>query len=248
MAFQIIGLPQMILSGSVYFTLFTSTSEAHRLGKPGNGKLDPGTFMRTLQGALLIVVPALTGIAATAPLAVPLLLGGQWQPLPLLIWLLVPLGIAQASGAATTGFLIGLGRSDITFRINLIAASATVAAIVIGVQFSSAAVAIGVSLTALLGQALALRAVRRACDDQGGGFRRIFVPPLAASLVMGIAVEALERCLPAMLAPLPALIVSVLAGILIYGAALFLFFRRHFRAMRGLMQTLLFARLNRNSP
>jgi PST family polysaccharide transporter len=242
MAFQVVCLPQMILSGSIYVTLFSSTSEARRAGR-----VVPDQFLAVLRGSLLIAVPALVGIASTGPLSVPLLLGDRWLPMVGLMWLLVPFGIAQASSAATGGVLIGLGRADITFRLTLIGATSTILAILIGVQIGTMAVAFGVSLTAMLSLWLSLQAVMRECAARPGDVIGVFLPPLVAALLMGAAVMGLQQLLPPGLSRLAALPVCILAGMLVYGLALLVFFRTQVIALRELVKTLLLARLNRSA-
>jgi PST family polysaccharide transporter len=240
MAFQIAGLPQLVLSGSIYFTLFAATSEAKR-----EGQVRPEQFLNVLRGSLLIAVPALVGIAATAPLSVPLLLGDKWLPMIGLVWLLVPLGIAQAAAAATNGVLIGLGRADTIFRLTLAGASLTIVAILIGVQFSASAVAFAVSLAATIGMVLGLWAVLRACEARVWAIIGVFIPPLAASAIMAVAVLELERLLIGTLPVVLLLCLVIAGGVLVYAVTMFIAFRRYFRTVAVIVETLLLARVKR---
>ena len=240
MAFQIASLPQMVLSGSVYLTLFSATSDAQR-----EGTVSAERFLNVLRVSLLLAVPMLTGIAATAPLSVPLLLGDKWLPMVPLIWLLVPLGIAQAGGAATGGVLLGLGLGKTIFRLTVLGASSTILAILIGVQFGSNAVALGVSVTALLGQLLSQHVVKRACGATTGEMLQVFVPPLTASVLMGGTVVLLQRFLPDTFPTVLSLGICILAGILIYGTILTFFFRQQTVPVLVTLRDLLLARVRR---
>lgn len=221
LAFQIVGLPQMVLSGSIYYTVFSGTSEAKR-----DGTFSPARFLNVLRGVLLISAPAMIGMAVTAPLSVPLILGDKWMPTAYLIMLLTPLSLCQSMGAATSGMMIGLGRSDVTFRLGMIGAAMTVAAILAGVALgSSSAVAAGVSATSLIGAFLVLRFIVRECGTSFAAIGRAVAIPLISAVIMGCAVFALQSFMPESLMAAARLAISIIAGVLLYGLILFGLFR-----------------------
>ncbi|MGE3622684.1 MAG: lipopolysaccharide biosynthesis protein [Bdellovibrionales bacterium] len=221
LAFQIVGLPQMVISGSVYSLLFSSTSEAVR-----EGRFSPALYLKVMRGLLLVASPVIIGLAVTAPLSVPCMLGEQWLPMvPLIMWL-APLGLLQAMGAANSGMLIGLGKADVLFRLSLISAGTTILAIAIGAYIGSPqAVAMAVSLAALCNSWRVFFSITRFCNVR---FRRIlqvsFIPVFTAAL-MGISVFAIQMLLPSQLALFTRLVISIAAGILIYPLILFGLFR-----------------------
>ena len=228
LAFQIVGMPQMVVSGSVYFTLFAGTSEAVRSGVSPKAQ-----FLTVLRGIMLLCMPAVVGLAATASLSIPLIMGTEWMPSAWLIVLLVPLGLCQTVGAAMAGVLNGLGRSDTLLKAELVSSIATILAILGGVALGANAVAIGVSLTALTFPVIAMRVIARQC---GIGVREVVQAigsPIAASLVMGVAIEGLERSLPDTLPRLAEFMICVAAGALLYAAILSLVFRDRLLADLG---------------
>jgi O-antigen/teichoic acid export membrane protein len=98
------------------------------------------------------------GLAVTASLSIPFILGDKWLPTVPLLICLVPLGLTQAMWAPVSGVLIGLGRSDLIFKLGLVGSIMTIAAIVFGVFFGSTAVALGVSFASIFSLSRAFRA------------------------------------------------------------------------------------------
>jgi O-antigen/teichoic acid export membrane protein len=238
LAFQVVGLPSLIASGSVYYTVFSGTSEAIRKGDSSSDH-----FVNALRGVLLLSAPAMVGLAVTAPLSIPLILGTKWLPtIPLLVFL-APLGLVQAMWAPISGVLIGMGRADLTLKLGLISSTATIAAILLGVQFSSAAVALGVSLTAILSWMRAFYKALELCKGSAKDVLRTMSVPLIAALLMGGVVLAVQATLFAALPLGLRLATSIAIGILAYGLILIGLFRDHISADMAMVKVALFSRL-----
>ena len=238
LAFQIASLPQMVLSGSVYFTIFSETSEAHR-----SGKVNANQFLRTLKGILLISSPIIVGLAITAPLSVPLLLGDKWIPVIKLIILLMPFGFCQTFGAAIVGVIIGLGRADIALRLTLFSAVLTITAIVIGINFNSNAVALGVSLAAIASSYFSLSAIVKLSNTSFREICKAMYVPLLSSIFMGSAVFLIGEAMPTYLPLLLRLCVCVVFGAFIYITTLFTLFRQHIAEDVLLMKRIIIKRI-----
>ncbi len=220
LAFQIVQLPEMIIAGSVYYTLFVGTSEAVREGRSSKPQ-----FLGILRGIMLVGMPMMAGMAATANLSVPWVMGDQWLPSVRLLVLLSPQGLSLTVWAAMAGVLYGLGRADTLFRAEAISSGATILAILATARLGSDAVAIGVSLTALILPAFGTRVIARECGIAGREFLKAAASPVASALLMGGGVAALQYLLPADLPRIAALATCVLAGMVIYAASLLLLFR-----------------------
>jgi PST family polysaccharide transporter len=226
LAFQIVGLPQMVLSGSIYYTMFSTTSEAQR-----RGEVSAVQFLQILRGALLVSAPTMIGLAVTAPLSVKLVLGDAWAPTATLIMLLMPFGLCGSIGAATGGVMIGLGRSDTMLRLGLLTSTLAIAAILLGIWIgTSRAVAIGLSLTSLFNCQLVFHIVAKACGTRMRDIYRSISTPLIASLLMGIIVFAVQESVSGMLPPGLHFALSIGTGILAYGLILFGLFRDQLKA------------------
>jgi len=224
LAYQVILLPQMVFSGSAYVSLFSSISEAAR-----EGKVSPKQFLGMLRGVMLVSAPAMVGIAATASMAIPLLLGEQWMPTARLIILLTPFGLCGSIGAASGGVMLGLGRSDVIFRMTLMLSGLTIAVIAIGAFISSDAVAIGLSIVAIFNTIVYMRVLARHCGTSMRAIGKAIAAPLISALIMGCVVLTVRQVVPGGWPLALKLGISMAVGILAYTGILFGLFHDHIR-------------------
>ena len=222
LAFQIVALPASVMGGSVYYTVFSGTSEAQR-----RGVSSAEHFLKALRGVVLLSVPAMIGLAVTAPLSIPLILGDKWLPAVPLLICLAPYGLTQTIWAPVSGALVGLGRSDLIFKLGLIGSTATIAAIVFGVFFGSTTLALAVSVASIFSLARAFHAALEQCKGSLKDVFRAMCAPTVAALLMGCVVIALQETLFAAFPLGFRLSVSIAAGIAAYGLILFGLFRDH---------------------
>ena len=238
LAFQIVVLPQMVFSGSIYYTTFQRVAAAHRLGAAS-----PQPFLRMLRGSLLIGMPMVIGLVATAPVSIRLMLGERWEPSILVVLLLTPFGMAQTIWPILSGVLTGQGRSGTILKLGLIGSVATILAIFAGLPFGSAGVAIGVSLSALFGVALPLRSIATSYGLSLSAILGPFVPAVTSALVMGGGVLALEPFVLARMNPALALATLVAVGIVAYAIVLLGLFHRHVASDVDMFRAALLLRL-----
>ncbi len=225
LAFQIVCLPQMIFSGPAYSILLSSTSASLRARQSPVPQI-----MKTLRWLLLASAPMMVGLAVTAEFIVRLILGDQWLPTINLIILLVPFGLAQMITGAMGAALIGLGRTDTLFKINLGTATLTIVAIIGGALINNShAVAMGVSLTSLIGMHMLLRTIAKACACSLGALYNTMTLSVIAALLMGGAIHALQACMPDAWGPGLCLCASIVVGIAAYGAMLAVLMRGSLR-------------------
>ncbi len=76
-------------------------------------------YLQLLQLLTFANAPALIGIAAVAPVAIPEFLGEQWQEAVPLIQILAIYTLLRSVGNASGSLILGQGRADITFFWNL---------------------------------------------------------------------------------------------------------------------------------
>jgi len=215
LAYQIVRLPQVVLSGSVYFTLFSNTSEAVR-----DGTLSPKQYLNVLRGILLISAPAMIGMATTASIFIPLLLGDKWAPSVMLIILLTPMGLCGSIGAACAGMLLGLGRSDLILKMGVQLAGLTIIGILIGVWINSTVVAAAVSLTSIFNVIYLLHVTAKSGGTSMRATINATAAPVVSAILMGCIVQAIKLTMPADLMPLIQLVVCIFAGAGAYAALL----------------------------
>jgi len=217
-AHEIATMPSAELVAPMNRALFPALAAAHD---------DPAERQRLFLLALglqaAIAIPAATGLALIAPLAVPVLLGAQWSEATPLLQLLALAGIAHALTAGSQYLLIVLGKlaqatTIIWLQVGLFAALALLA--MPGADAEAlAALRLVVSASAILATAvficrhggIPLRAMARAC-----------LRPLVATSLMALAVFTSGHIDVA--ASLPSaimLIVQIALGASSYAAALF---------------------------
>ncbi len=236
LAFQIVGLPSNVLSGSLYYVVFSQTGESVR-----TNSYSSAFFIKILRSISLIGAPAMVGMVVTAPLTIPLLMGPNWLPAIALIALLAPFGFCQIVSSPIYGVLMGFGRADLTLKLSVVVSLLTIAAIIAGVFVSGGAVAFGVSVTAVIGCWLSLRFLVKLYDVEWKEITGALLIPLFAALSMGCAVYVFQKIViqdgPLSLR----LILSVTLGIVLYGALMLGLFRSHveqdFLALRSVLAT-----------
>ena len=243
LGFQIVGLPSMVLSSSIYFTVFAGTSEATRANRPA-----AGPFLQALKGSLLLSLPIMLGLAVTAPVSIPLILGAQWAPAVAVTMLLTPYGICQAIWPTLSGVLNGRGQAGAVLRLGLLSSVATIVAIIVCVPFGSLAVATGVSLTSVPGIVLAFRRVAKDLTIDGGRILRLFIAPVSAAIVMSIAVLLLQPVLLGRVSPVLCLLLDIGAGMAVYAGVLFGVFHEHIAEDVAAIKAMLRARRRSRGP
>ncbi len=221
LAFQIVGLPSAVLSGSLYYTVFVETSEATREGRSSTNIL-----LRTLRGCLLVTSPIMVGMAVTAHVFVPLILGEKWSEAADYLACLAPLGWCLSMGALISGAIIGVGRSDLLVRIEVVTIILTLFGIMSGAQMSGLGVAVGVSLAAIASCGVTLAVIARLHHIPFHEVLRVMYAPLLGSIFMGLVVVASSAVLPSVWPGYIRLMIMIITGLTVYPAVLFAFFKK----------------------
>lgn len=76
-------------------------------------------YLKVLQLLSLVNFPLMAGLAATAPLAVPIVFGEQWTPSVPLVQILTVVGLLRSTGNPIGSLLLAKGRADLGFAWNL---------------------------------------------------------------------------------------------------------------------------------
>ena len=150
MAYQVIRVPDMLITGPFYYYIFTALSRAAHAG-------DDAAIQRLTQGGLRLgstaLAPLFCSLALTADLAVPLVLGGKWLPaIGALRWL-SGAGFAFCICSMMAAMLTGLGRANLQLRLSIVLGAVTIMTVGAGVGFgltpTAAALAAGMGLVSL---------------------------------------------------------------------------------------------------
>jgi PST family polysaccharide transporter len=218
MAYQIVRVPDMLISGPCYLYIMTAFARAAHDGKPQAVQALAASALRLGSAAL---APLFVGLALTADVTVPLVLGEKWlEAIAPLRWL-AGAGFFFCMCSIMAMSLMGLGRGAQQFRLSLILGGATIAAVGVGAAFgvTAASALLATAIAAVCGLyvwrlAGGLKMPRRTLAIA-------FAPAAAAAIPMAGVLVVVKPALAALPA-YAALAVMVGLGAAVYGAAILL--------------------------
>lgn len=184
-------------------------------------------FMIMRRTLALLNFPLYLGLAASAPVLVPVIFGEQWAESIVLIQILALVAAIRATGNPIGSLLLAKGRTDYGFYWNLVVSLVQVPVIVTGAHFGGA---VGVATAILVAQLIYfavgyLVLVRRLIGPCLGQYLGALGPAAFSASIMATAVLIYGGS-----APSPAyslLTVQVIGGLAIYLALHWFLFRNH---------------------
>lgn len=188
MAYQIVRVPELIISGPIYLSFFVMVSEA----------LDDRRRTRSLalegiRSVVTALAPLFCGLALIANLAVKILLGPAWTATGPMLMLLAPAGFFLCTYNFVGAILMGLGRSEWRFRLILLTTFFLAAGIVVGARFGADGVALGFSAGAALTAPAYLLILSKEARISIRSILAETLSPAIATTAMGAAVMLLEH-------------------------------------------------------
>lgn len=191
----------------------------------------------------LVVFPVYLGMAAVAPWWLPLLFGERWLAAVPAVQLLMLGSVRAATGAYNSAILLGTGHVRATALLFAAGCAASLLAFPLLAPWGVIGAAVALLLRQFGTWPLALHRIRIATglspsDQLSGTFA-----PLAAAASAAASIGFLTHVLDAPLTPIPASLVAILAGALVYGGVLHLLAPGTLRQVRALL--LAFARRDR---
>lgn len=183
------------------------------------------TYLQTVAVIALLVVPAGMGIAATAPLLVPTVLGSKWIETVPVVEVLAFFGVLAALSSVFGPTFLALGRPRVLSALSVGNVLLFIPALIVGTRSAGVLGAAFASLSvvatmAVVSHWLAARAL-------GIGIGRLLAHlwrPAAASTAMFVLVRSLLAGAESTLPVLPGgvlLVAAVGLGVAVYGTALF---------------------------
>jgi O-antigen/teichoic acid export membrane protein len=167
-----------------------------------------------------VALPALVGLIVVAPEFVHAVLGDQWDEAIPVIRILAVVGIVQALHTLNVEVLLALGKAGVLFRLTLLWALATAAAIAVGSRWGIVGVAAGYTLVTLLIEPLRAFITARALGISFWRFPAALSGVAQATAIMGVAaIGAREALLAAGASALVCLVGTSLAGLAVYAVA-----------------------------
>lgn len=236
MAYQIVRVPDMLISGPLYLYIFTAVSRT-----VGDHKASGDLAVAALRLGSALLAPLFCGLALVADLAVPLVLGAGWTgavaPLQILPW--AGFFFCLCSIMATTA--MGLGRSKLQLAMSLLLA--VIAILVVALSARLGLPAVCAALACGMG-AVSVIYVHQLARILSMSRRRLavaFLPATVGAGTLTAAVLGVRGMLSS--APSPAIFaVAIGAGALSYLAVIALFRRQLQQDVRA------FARAQDDSP
>ncbi|HEX4191714.1 MAG TPA: oligosaccharide flippase family protein [Stellaceae bacterium] len=214
MGYQIVRVPELIISGPLYLTIFASVAQ---WGDDRRGTAP--LALRGLRGIVTALAPLFCGLALVAHIAVQLLLGPGWAATAPILMLLAPAGFFLCVYGFIGAIFMGLGHSHYQFRLTVLSGCFLAAGTLLGARYGGEGVAAGFSIGAALVAPVYLVTLSRLLLTPIHAILHEVVSPLVATLAMAVAVIALTQRLPAWN---PALQLSALAlcGVITFTAVL----------------------------
>jgi O-antigen/teichoic acid export membrane protein len=190
-----------------------------------NAKLLKG-YMLLQRIVALINFPILVGMAVTAPVFVPIILGPQWEPSIPLIQILAFVGLLRATGNPVGALLLAKGRANVAFFWNLGVVAVLIPVVLLGAKLHGA---VGVAIAVLATQIVLFWAnyyvnIRSTIGPCLLAHLSSFTPAAASAGLMGGVVMAFSWTLGD--ASIVSLAYLVGVGVVAYGLLNVLLFRR----------------------
>ena len=191
MGYQIVRVPEMIISGPLYLSIFASVAQW------GGDRLGTVPFvLRGLRGIVTVLAPLFCGLALVAQFAVLLLLGPAWTATGPILMLLTPAGFLLCVYSFIGAILMGLGRSEYQFRLTVLSGIFLALGTLLGARYGGEGVAAGFSIGAALVIPAYLFVLSKQLLTSMRVIAREVAAPLVATLAMAVAVAALMQKLP----------------------------------------------------
>lgn len=222
MAYQIIRVPDLVISGPLYLFIFSGVAGA--VGR-STGQTPAAIATAALRLAATALAPLFVGLGLLAGPAVSVVLGSKWLgAIDTLAWLsLAGLGFSLNSVAAAV--LMGLGRSELQLRLAMIAGLGAVVSVALGVRFGVAVAAGALALTILATTAAYLFVLARALKVAPTVLLGALWPATTASAAMAAALMALRPTFAGM-SPVVGLCGGIALGGVVYVAVIAILSRR----------------------
>jgi PST family polysaccharide transporter len=216
MSYQLTRVAEMVVSDPVNLATFAGVSAA------SNRHQAREFVMTAFRILMLLLLPLFVGLALTADLIAPIVLGHRWAGTGPALAALAPGALLLCLYRFATAVLLGKGRSGRTFKLTLLTGIATTLGTLGGVHFGVTWAVAGFSLGAAVLVPLYLFSLARCLAIPFARMARACTTSFAATAAMSGAV-LLIRAESYGLAPLPEFAFAVMGGAIAFaGAALLL--------------------------
>jgi O-antigen/teichoic acid export membrane protein len=180
LAYQVIRVPDMIVSGPMYLPVFTTVARNDRL------KRAHGPFvLRGLRGLVTVLAPSFLVVALAADSIVHILFGPKWGDAGQILMMLAPSGFFLCLYSFIGAVLMGLGRSGQQVSLLLLLCVLILIGTGVGTFFGAEGAALGLSVGAALAWPAYVGAVCRQISIPRRLIWTEVAPPVIAVSVTG---------------------------------------------------------------
>ena len=184
LAFQIVTMPLGRINpilNRVSFPIFSriqNDNEALRRG-----------YLTVMKILAFAVVPLLVGLAITAPLIVRIAFGSRWSDAIPLIQILTVLGIERALVNPSPFVLLAKGRADLAFTWEVVTTVVLTSVFWFVVEYGPHAIAWAYVGWSLVDFVIGVALVRITISLNSKEYLPVLLPPVTASMLMGVTVQ-----------------------------------------------------------
>lgn len=186
MAYQIVRIPELIISGPLYISIFAAVA------RWGDDRVGAASLaLAGLRGIVTALAPLFCGLALVANLAVKVVLGPAWAETAPILTLLAPAGFLLCVYSFIGAILMGVGRSEQQFRLVVLSGCFLGAGTLVGARFGGEGVAAGFSVGAVLAAPAYLVVLSKHLATPVRHVLHEALAPCIATLAMAVVVLAL---------------------------------------------------------
>ncbi len=214
MAYQLVRIPEWILSQPLYLATFTAVAAlADQPATVGQVSL------RAVRMVTAVAAPLFVGLALVADLLMNIFLGPKWLAAAPVLSILAFAGLFLCLQSVIGAVLMGLGRPDLQLRLSLVCGAGIIGGVAVGCSFGLDPAVLGLAVGAAVALPLYLGALAKQLASGARPMMTAVASPLFATGVMAAAVLLVRAQLQTTAPPLQ-LTGSILAGVLAYFAVL----------------------------
>jgi O-antigen/teichoic acid export membrane protein len=211
MAYQLTRIADMVVSNPVNLATFSAVAIA------ANRHAAASFVLTALRILVLVLMPLFCGLALTANLLSPVLLGQKWLGTAPALAALAPGAFFMCLFGFVTAALLGKGRSGRVFKLTLLTGAATAIGTCVGVRYGVTGAALGFSLGATVMAPFYLSSLARPMHLPISRLLSATTTGLAATGAMTCAVLLLRSQIAA-LSPIQQLAATIAVGAIAFAA------------------------------
>ncbi len=202
-------------------------------------------YQRIVQISSLFIYPVFLGAAVIAPELVLLAFGPKWEPSVPLMQLYTFMGFFIPLAYFRNNVLYAVKRADKVFAISVVSFIVSVVVYVVAVRIGIAATAFGNVVQIAIMTPISMAAVQKYTGARAKDTLLNVLPPTVASLAMVAVLWTVRVVVNMPVYPILSLGISVALGALIYVGILYIFFRKYWDEVVGLLPLKVKARFSK---